>query len=750
MKRSFPIFLLLPSLLFGLAAPAPAEDAPEASADVEAKAGEIIDRMELRTARTVWDLVPALEDLGEAALGRIEEGVQSENPVVRLACAKALYHMGFGEPEPLGAMIEAEVEPLASMAAEVLGMFGEDEEADLLAEVLKGSPPPPVRAAVAEALASLRPENSGPLDVLRGLMKSGDPALVEGAALTLVALGEEEPARDTVDALRSEPSFRGRLAQSLFRRMDLEAALRQATRPRGNPVKEVMDLVGKHFADTTSYWGGKPVTVDDVFLRDAAALGMARSLDPFCDYWTREQYDEDRNRAKGQYAGIGAFVVMREILEEGEEPPPPWGDVKTVVTVDRPIYAPPSPAYNAGLRSGDQIVAFFDADEKKWVSIVGWPLERCVGKLKGPEGTVVRIRVKRFGKKTPLEFTIKRQWITVNVALPQRLPGGIGYILLRRFDNKSSIDFERAMKALKKEGLRGLVVDLRGNPGGTMRQVVNIIDRFLPKNALITFTRGEVEDWTQFYKSRWKPHPEIPLALLIRKDSASGSEMMAGALKAHGRAVIVGESSYGKGSGQTLMGLESTKKSNRVQRFLRLTIFKYYLPDNTSIHDTGVKPDIPQEPDRIESWQYDWQIHMSRAGLLREYVNRHWDEHRERFLRLADFDDFSTEDYPGFEDLFRRAVRLLYDARKRWTRAPAFPAFEAFFARHDVKEDRDILRMLVRALIRKRVQDERKAPFIQDHQEDVQLQRAIYEVLKRLGETPADHKHYKHFANRFR
>jgi hypothetical protein len=212
----------------------------------------------------------------------------------------------------------------------------------------------------------------------------------------------------------------------------------------------------------------------------------------------------------------------------------------------------------------------------------------------------------------------------------------------------------------------------------------------------------------------------------------------------------VGESSYGKGSGQTLMGLEAAKKEERYERFLRLTIFKYYLPDNTSIHDTGVKPDVVQEPDRIESWQYDWQVHMSRAGLLRGYVERHWAEHRETFLRLAEFDAFKPGDYPGFEPLFREAVRLLYDARKRWTRAPAFPDFETFFARHDVKADRDILRMLIRGLIRRRVQDEKKAPFIQDFQEDVQLQRAIHEVLKRLGETPADHERFKHFAGRFR
>ncbi|MHC4779268.1 MAG: S41 family peptidase [Planctomycetota bacterium] len=278
-----------------------------------------------------------------------------------------------------------------------------------------------------------------------------------------------------------------------------------------------------------------------------------------------------------------------------------------------------------------------------------------------------------------------------------------------------------------------------------MREVVNIIDRFLPKEALITFTRGEAEDWTQMYRSKRTPHKDFPMAILIRKDSASGSEMMAGALMAHNRAVIVGEPSYGKGSGQTLMPLNTADR----KRVLRLTIFKYYLPDQTSIHEKGVKPNILQEPDRIESWQYDWQVHLDRASLFQEYVRSHYEEARELFIDLAEFDDFSPKKYPGFEDLFRRAIRLLYDARKRWTRAPSFPGFEEFFRRHDTAKDRDILRRLVRSTVRKRRQDEKGAPYIQDYQEDVQLQRAIFEVLKKLGESPADHAKFKHFAKRF-
>jgi len=233
--------------------------------------------------------------------------------------------------------------------------------------------------------------------------------------------------------------------------------------------------------------------------------------------------------------------------------------------------------------------------------------------------------------------------------------------------------------------------------------------------------------------------------VLIRKDSASGSEMLAGALKAHGRAVIVGETSFGKGSGQTLMLLKKASP----KRWIRLTIFKYYLPDETSIHEKGVKPHIVQESDRYESWQYDWQLHLSRTGLVEGYVAVHYAKSKVGLFRLAEYDGLSTKGYPEFEALFRKAVRVLYDARMKWTRSANPPSFEEFFAQHGTGEDRDFIRQMVRSILRKRVQDDRAKPFIQDFQEDVQLQRAIFEVLKKLGRTPADVPEYKHFAGKF-
>jgi hypothetical protein len=275
--------------------------------------------------------------------------------------------------------------------------------------------------------------------------------------------------------------------------------------------------------------------------------------------------------------------------------------------------------------------------------------------------------------------------------------------------------------------------------------VVSIIDMFLEKNLLVTYTVGPNEDWTQHYYARTDPHPNKPMTILIRGDSASGSEMLAGALKAHGRALVIGETSYGKGSGQTLKRLDTDR-----DRWLRLTIFKYYLPDQTSIHESGVKPDIVQETDRIESWQYDWQTHLQRAEVVETYGSRTMAEHADLFHRLADFDGYDTSQYPAFENLFREAVSVLYEARRTWTRAKTFPAFEEFLAQHDTPAARDFIRLLVRRDIRRRVQDERARPFIQDFQEDLQLQRAIYETLHMAEVDPASVPEYRRFAGKFR
>ncbi|GEM_PF-320167 len=736
---------LLVLLVLAAASPLRAEVEPLPAADIEEKASLLIERMGLRDAETVWNLEMSLEALGEAAVPRIEEALENPNPAVRLACAKALYHLEAGDPDPLEALIREGREPAASMAARVLGLFGDQDEAEILAEALEYPLPASTRIACAQALASIRPGDARALNLLTDLMNSFNAEMVESAALALVELGQSELARGILETMEDEPSLRGRLAGSLLRGLSLEAALKSQHRLRGNPLDEVLEMVKRNFPDAHAIVDGKRKPVDDEFLRDAAAEGMIRSLDPFCGYMTLEQFREDRQRARGKYAGIGAFVVMREYVEPGAEPPPPWEEPQRVVTVDRPIYAPPAPAYKAGLRSGDQIVAFRDEKKEAWVSIVGWPLQRCVEHLKGPAGTEVAIRVKRHGLQGFKEVTIRRQIITVNVAMAEMLPASIGYIYLRRFDNKSASDFRKALLSLKNQGMKGLVLDLRGNPGGTMGQVLEIIEMFIDPGLLITFTRGTNEDWDKTYVSRADPLTDVPLAILIRDDSASGSEMTAGALQAHDRGVIIGETSFGKGSGQTIIPLRSVNNT----RFMRLTIFKYYLPDKTSIHERGVVPDIVLKPEETESWEYDWQVHLRRAGLVEDYLDRTYPASKDALVRLTKFDGLDADAYPDFDDLFREAVRLLFEARKQWTRASSFPSFEDFFAQHDTPESRGFIRRLLRRALRDRVQDEKAEPFIQDYQEDIQLQRALFELFKALEKDLASVREYRHFAERF-
>jgi hypothetical protein len=183
-----------------------------------------------------------------------------------------------------------------------------------------------------------------------------------------------------------------------------------------------------------------------------------------------------------------------------------------------------------------------------------------------------------------------------------------------------------------------------------------------------------------------------------------------------------------------------------------MTIFKYYLPGpgRVSIHETGVEPDVVQEPERIESWQYDWTVHLNRAGTIEEYVAARMPANQALFTSLARFDGLDPARYPGFEELFRGALRVLYDNRKRWARTAVFPSFEEFLAQHDSPQDRDFIRSLVRGTVRRIVQDDTGTAFIQDFQEDIQLQRAILEVLKKMGQDARQVPEFAGFAGRFR
>lgn len=305
--------------------------------------------------------------------------------------------------------------------------------------------------------------------------------------------------------------------------------------------------------------------VDTEALATGIYKGFVSSLDdPYSTYFTKEEYAQLIESSSGVYHGIGAVVSQ---------------DMKTgVITIVRPYKD--GPAYNVGLLP-DDIIYKVEGEE-----VTGKDLTEVVSKMKGKEGTKVNISIIREGVTDPMDFTIVRQKINVPTIEYEMLDDKIGYIQIVEFDEITVSQFNDAVNALEKMGMKGLIVDVRNNPGGLMDSVVKIVDRIIPK-GLIVYTEDK-------YKTRLEEHAknpdrfDKPLVVLINGNSASASEIFAGAIQDYEAGTVIGTTSYGKGIVQKVIPLADGTA-------IKLTISKYYTPKGRSIHGTGLVPDIEVE-----------------------------------------------------------------------------------------------------------------------------------------------------------
>lgn len=305
--------------------------------------------------------------------------------------------------------------------------------------------------------------------------------------------------------------------------------------------------------------------VKDVSFEDGVYKGFIASLqDPYSVYYTKDEYNALMESSSGVYCGIGATVSQ---------------DAKTgVITIVKPFST--GPAYKVGVLPGDVL---YKVDDD---SVAGLDLTQVVGKMKGEEGTKVRVSVVREGKSEPIEYTITRQKIEIPTIEYKMLDNKIGYIMIAEFDEITVEQFVKAVDQLEKEGMEGLVLDVRNNPGGLLTSVVKILDRLLPPE-LIVYTEdkaGNRED----EKAVDKKQVTLPMAVLINGQSASASEIFAGALQDYETATIIGTTSFGKGIVQKVIPLSDGTA-------VKLTISKYFTPKGRNIHGTGIEPDLEVE-----------------------------------------------------------------------------------------------------------------------------------------------------------
>ncbi len=311
--------------------------------------------------------------------------------------------------------------------------------------------------------------------------------------------------------------------------------------------------------------------VDTKKLIYGAINGMLTSLDPHSSFMPPDTYKEMKIDTKGAFGGLGIEISIKD----------------GVLTVISPIED--TPAFKAGIKAGDQILKIDDKFTKDL------NINDAVKRMRGVKGTKVTLTIMREGFDKPKEFPLERDIIQVKSVRSRLMEGGYGYVRIAQFQEKTDEDLSKALKAMSEQNkgvLKGLVLDMRNDPGGLLDQAVRVSDHFVPEGQMIVYTEGREKDAKmQFTAKKGGKEPNYPIVVLINGGSASASEIVAGALQDHKRAIVMGTQSFGKGSVQTIIPLSDDSG-------LRLTTARYYTPKGRSIQAKGITPDIVVE--RVE------------------------------------------------------------------------------------------------------------------------------------------------------
>ena len=328
-----------------------------------------------------------------------------------------------------------------------------------------------------------------------------------------------------------------------------------------NELYEKIDLFGEVLENIKKEYVDE---VDQAEVMDSAINGVLQSLDPYSAYMSPELFKEMQTDTRGEFGGLGIEIGMEA------------GVVKVISPIDD------TPAAKAGIKAGDYIVKIGGEQ------VQGKSLLEAVKLMRGPVGTSIDLTVRRKNVKKPLEFKIVRKIIEIQSVSSKTIgvEKNLGYIRLKSFNENSDKQFLKSIKDFeKKSNIKGYVLDLRNNPGGLLTQAINITDFFLDDGEIVSTKGRRVSETRKFFARKGDRINGKPIVVLINNGSASASEIFAGALKDHKRAIILGENSYGKGSVQSIIPLRNGGG-------MRITISKYYLPSGKSISEVGVTPDI--------------------------------------------------------------------------------------------------------------------------------------------------------------
>ena len=323
---------------------------------------------------------------------------------------------------------------------------------------------------------------------------------------------------------------------------------------------EVLEKINKEYVDE----------INQSESMDAAIDGLLQSLDPYSAYMSPEIFNEMQTETSGEFGGLGIEVNMES------------GVVKVISPIDD------TPASRAGIKAGDYIIKIDD------IQVQGKSLSEAVDLMRGPVGSSIILTVRRIGQKKALKFEIVREIIQIKSVKADLLKNNIGYLRLTSFNENSGDQIKEQIREFEKnENINSYILDLRNNPGGLLSQAIRISDFFLNNGEIVSTKSRKASENRKWFAKKGDLIGGKTLVVLINYGSASASEIVAGALQDHKRAIILGENSYGKGSVQSIIPLKN-------KGAIRLTVAKYYLPSGKSISEVGVSPDIEIDEDTDE------------------------------------------------------------------------------------------------------------------------------------------------------
>ena len=579
---------------------------------------------QLREAATDGGAPSARRLAAAAALLRVDEQGQA---------AAVLSELAFAEALPL---------PLRLAAARALGdpsASGDQAVAALYSLVRYADLPDRVRVAAADHLVRLRNDGYGILDDLR--QNASSPAARAEALLSLAQTGRYDRLRDELRVLSQEPGLHGAHARTLLLLSDAWAADSRQDRYVGRVLAEVQEHIAKYYAvDATD--PDEQERLDPKNIASVVGRAMLRSLDPHNDFMDDEDLTNLDAMLNNSYGGIGAWVGMR-------------GGRFTILT---PMYA--SPAAQAGIRPLDVVLRVDDA------SVHGMKQNDIIKMLKGNPGSRVKIQIARRGWEKPVDFTLTRALIPLDTVVGQMLPGDIAYVRIVSFtdgDPRARVrgtawKLAEMLENFDKAGAKGLVLDLSGNPGGVLVSAVAVTRIFLGDRKLAVSVKygkpaigksGE-EHVTGFRRSLDRDYRyHKPVVVMINGGTASAGEIVAGALKDHGRAKLVGEKTFGKGSVQQLFDLRSTSARARV----KLTIAHWFLPSGRGLHRQGIEPDVQVDEPALTLGEVEARMRIRDQHDVQFWLEEdgRWARERERLRSLLDFDGFDADQYPDIDGL---------------------------------------------------------------------------------------------------